>query len=195
MRFLSIYLVIAGMFCAISSCTEDRVPDLGKKPFDTTDHGIKIIPGMILVNEFVAYQYGEANEFGDTVTWAEFYNTTNDTILLEAGHWYVTDKGWDEPDRYELPEISIAPKGFLLIWCDNEDMHMPVSQDIHTNFSLNRNGEAIGIYYKDDDGNMVEIDNYEFGPQEAGTSKGRYPDGANNWVVFETRTPGAPNIY
>lgn len=181
------------LICISSSCTEDRVEVLDKLPSgDTTTEGVRIVEGLLMVNEFVAYQHGELNEFGDTSTWAEFYNTTNTTVLLEEGKWFVTDKLWENPDRYRLPEVSIPPFGYLLVWCDNRDT---VANDIHTNFSLNRNGEAVGIYYLKNDGELIEIDAYEFGPQNEGYSKGRYPDGSPNWIEFDTPTPGAPNEF
>jgi hypothetical protein len=84
----------------------------------------------------------------------------------------------------------IPSRGFLLIWCDNLDK---ADRDIHTNFALSGAGEHLVIYYHPEGKDSVIVDDYEYAQQQSAVSEGRYPDGGENWVKFNTPTPGASN--
>ncbi len=60
---------------------------------------------------------------------------------------------------------------------------------MHVDFALGGGGEQIGLY--DAEENL--IDYIVFGSQEQNKSYGRFPDGADNWLVFDNPTPGKPN--
>ncbi len=61
----------------------------------------------------------------------------------------------------------------------------------HVNFSLNKDGEAIGLFSPAG----VMIDGVTFGAQATGTSEGRLPDGADHIVSFAmTASPAEPNF-
>jgi hypothetical protein len=61
--------------------------------------------------------------------------------------------------------------------------------NLHTNFKLNSDGEY--LIFSNAEGN--EIDKIFTGSIPLNISKGRYPDGANEWVYFNTPTPGSKN--
>ena len=62
---------------------------------------------------------------------------------------------------------------------------------LHTGFSLSStNGESLLITAPD---GITVVDQVDFGPQATGVSYGRASDGASEWVVFSTPTPGASN--
>lgn len=183
-----------------SACTKDREIVEPNKPnalkvfpgvfYDSLDVFMPINHDLLKVNEFVARGSENANEFGETEDWFEIYNPSPYALILQKGNWFVTDKGPDDPMKYTLPQCTIPPRGFLLIWADGMDL---VDQFIHTNFSLSASGEHIGIYYSDDTLSIM-IDDYEYPPQEVpAVSTGRYPDGADNWIQFNTPTPGMSN--
>jgi len=178
-------------FCLIiisSSCTKDRDLDSLQKITDT----IAITNGIILINEFVAKGSTYIDEFGMTSDWFELYNTSNDSISMANGRWYVTDD-LTSPRKYHMPSVSIKPHGFLLVLCDglNES-----AKQIHTNFNLSASGEQIGIFYANPDRSMSVVDSLTYPEMtEKGFSYGRLPDGSNNWTYFAKPTPGEQNHY
>ena len=189
------------LFAAIS-CTEDRVDEFTPSNPETTPEGVEIVPGIIKVNEFSATGTDTANHHGDNEEWLEIYNTTDENITLEEGKWFVTDHGWDNPNRYEIPKhpitdeyLQVPPGEFLFIWCDNNDeiVFRQGNISVHTNFSLAQDGEDIGIFYQQKDGRFLRIDGYKYEDQREGISEGRSPDGSNNWKFFENPTPGKSN--
>jgi len=173
------------LFLSLFSCVTDRMINKDDMPNPTG-----IAPGMIVVNEIVAKGSVNANEFGTTEDWFELYNTTNQTIEMEAGKWFVTDAAGSNNRKYELPAITLAPKGYLVIWCDGLNM---VATQIHTNFNLSAAGEDVGLYF-DQDGTDIAIDVKSYPAMTVdGQSIGRQPDGSANWIFFSFPTPGSSN--
>ena len=144
-------------------------------------------PPAISLNEILAdnrtTNQDEALEFDD---WVELFNASSDTVQL--GGMYLTDN-FANPRLWTLPDTSIAPGEFLLIWTDND----PEQGALHTNFGLSALGEEIGLYDTSDYFFAV-IDTFSFGPQMPDTSYGRYPDGSENLVFMDTPTPGGSNM-
>lgn len=182
------------------SCTKDReitkkVTNLGELVlpgiyYDSLDIFIPINHDLLKINEFVAKGSENVNEFGETEDWIEIYNPNPYSLILNEGNWYMTDKGYDNPEKFMLPQCTIPSFGFLLIWADGLDL---VDQFIHTNFSLSASGEHIGLFYKDDTLSIM-IDDYEYFEQEFdAVSTGRYFDGEDNWIQFNLPTPGYSN--
>lgn len=179
-----------------TGCTEDRVEDFVPENPDQTPNGVEIVPGILKVNEFSATGTDTANHEGEYQEWMEIYNPTDDTIIIEEGKWFVTDHGWDNPDRFPITQtVEIPPGGFWFIWCDNNDEIVLRQGELsfHTNFSLSRDGEDIGIFYQQENGRLLRVDGYDYGEQREGISEGRKPDGADNWKFFENPTPGESN--
>ena len=142
----------------------------------------------LVINEFMAKNDGAVlDPYGDYDDWIELYNYGDDAV--DIGGLYLADNltsagRWRIPDTN--PSITTIPShGYLLIWADEE-----TGQGIlHASFKLSAGGEQIGLY--DAGGNL--IDSVTFGPQNGNESYGRLPDGSDNWQVFTTPTPGAPN--
>jgi hypothetical protein len=118
----------------------------------------------------------------------ELFNTTNDTIYLASGEWFVTDDVADTT-MFELPDTLILPRGFLTVHCDEQDTTIT---QIHSNFKLSSSGDDIGLYHKRS-GEWVVVDEYTFGAQNPGVSMARIPDGSTNWAVSANPTPNLPN--
>lgn len=174
------------LFTVLVGCVKDRQFEVGP----STPGEVIIAPGVLKVNEFVASGSQNVNEFGTTEDWFEIYNPNNAELILEAGKWFVTDGGPGDPTKYELPEVTIPARGFLVIWCDGLNT---VETQIHTNFSLSAAGEHLLLHYASE-GEAFTVDDHQYGQQSvAGASMGRSPDGEDNWILFTTPTPGAPN--
>lgn len=86
-----------------------------------------------------------------------------------------------------MPDAYIESGEYLLIWADGE----PEQGPFHATFKLSKDGEDIGIFNSQEE----TIDEYVFGEQETDISEGRFPDTEDNWVFFNTATPGASNQF
>lgn len=142
--------------------------------------------GTIVINEFMADNESTIlDDVGDYEDWIELYNTTDNPINLK--NYYLTDD-FSEPKKWALPDSTIQPSAFLLIWADNDDEEGP----LHTNFGLSNDGEEVGLYFQD----VLElkmVDTLSFGPQSDDISYGRQPDGNDTFVYFDSPTPGTSN--
>lgn len=180
-------LLVLLLLVGFSSCTKDRV----FPPREPVDVDLVIAPGVLKVNEFVATGSQNVNEFGTAEDWFEIYNPNEQAIDLEAGQWYVSDGGPSAATKYQLPAVTIPAKGFLVIWCDNLNT---VATQIHTNFALSSAGEHLVIYYAGSGSEGFVVDDHQYGQQTVpGASLGRFPDGADTWILFTTPTPGERN--
>ena len=141
----------------------------------------------LFINEFMADNDNvNPDPSGEYDDWIEIYNASTGPILLTGK--YLTDKN-DNLIKWQFtqPNLYINPNEYLLVWCDEQE----TQPGIHTNFKLSAGGEFIAIV--EDDGITV-IDSLSFGSQTTDVSFGRYPDGSNNWIFFQSPTPGASNI-
>ncbi|MCK4342303.1 MAG: lamin tail domain-containing protein [Phycisphaerae bacterium] len=147
------------------------------------------VPVVLYINEFMADNDSvieDPDEPGAYEDWIEIYNPGASAVDLSG--MYLTDDLAD-PTQYQIPAgVSIPAGGFLLFWADDDDGQGPV----HTNFKLGKNGEEIGLYDTDANGNMA-IDTLTFGAQTTDVSQGRVPDGGPNWAFFDDSTPGSSN--
>ncbi|MGC8744086.1 MAG: lamin tail domain-containing protein, partial [Verrucomicrobiia bacterium] len=110
---------------------------------------------------------------------------------MDLSGYYLTDTP-SNPTQFKIPNgCVIPPKGFLLVWADNKPTttNLVAPAELHVNFALSRNGEAIGLYAPD--GSVVDL--VTFGPQTADVSEGRYPDGSSNIRQLQQPTPGTTN--
>ncbi len=139
----------------------------------------------VVINEFMASnQRSLADEHGEYDDWIELYNT--DTKPINVHGMFLSD----DPaisTRWMLPDTTIAPKGFLLIWADGN----PTQGKLHTNFRLSADGEQLALFATQAEGNYLS-DTRTFNAQMTDVSYGRDPDGGKKWSTM-LPTPGAPN--
>lgn len=55
---------------------------------------------------------------GDSPDWIELYNGTNN--IMSLANWSITDNA-DDLAKWIFPDISMAPKGYLLVWASDKD--------------------------------------------------------------------------
>jgi hypothetical protein len=188
-NFFLVLLAVA-LGYVLESCTKDRTfpPPPPVEPQGGADN---IVNGTIRINEFMAKNsafYNELDPFPGDNDWLELFNTTNDTIYLVSGEWFLSDD-FADTTMFELPDTLILPRGFLTVQCDEQDTTIT---QIHSNFKLSSSGDNIGFYYRSNDA-WVVVDEYSFGAQNPGVSMARIPDGSSNWVISANPTPDAPN--
>ena len=72
----------------------------------------------VRLNEVVSSNSTFYDEDGDTPDWIELYNYGNKIINLQ--NWHLSDDS-DNLKKWSLPEISINPNNYLLIWSSGKN--------------------------------------------------------------------------
>lgn len=140
----------------------------------------------LYINEFMADNESTiADEYGEYDDWLEIWNGGTTAINL-AGMALSDDA--DDPAQWLLPDYTIQPGAFLLVWADKDTDQ----GEMHANFKLSKSGEYIGLYDVEQSG-FALIDAIEFDEQQSDISYGREEDGSIVWNFMMSPTPGATN--
>ena len=142
----------------------------------------KYVKTDLYISEIMANNYSTIKDnYGNYSDYIEIHNSTNKTINLEGYH--LSDSEF-EIKKWTFPNLEIKPKSYILVYASGLNK---CSDDIcHTNFKLSTKGEVLTL--TDDSGNII--------------SKFTYPDldkdisygfKNNNYIKFETPTPGKEN--
>jgi len=141
---------------------------------------------QLFINEFMADNDTTiADEFGEYDNWVEIYNNDDEPVWL--GDKYLSDN-LSNPDKWQLPDLTMQPGAFLIIWADGQ----PEQGPLHTDYKLNDEGEELGIFDSETTGYFL-IDSVSWGMQTIDISLGRQTDGGMPWVFFSAPTPGFSN--
>ncbi len=142
--------------------------------------------GSMVINEFMSSNSATiADEDGDYEDWIELYNTGSEPVNLQS---YGLSDDYDRPFRWVLPNVTIQPGEFLLVWASGKDRTNP-DQQLHTNFRIASAGEELLLT----DPFGERVDEIEPVPVRTDISLGRYPDGSENFYYFHAPTPGSAN--
>jgi parallel beta-helix repeat protein len=155
-----------------------------------TENSRAVFISDIFVNEVMASNSNTiADEFGEYDDWLEVFNAGEDTVNI-AG-LYISDN-LSNPRKWQLAlnephKTSIPPKGFLVIWADEQ-----TEQGIlHADFKLSASGERVAVFQRKSD-DFESLDMLEFGIQTNEATYGRFPDGSSSLSQLKP-TPLAPN--
>ena len=141
----------------------------------------------LIINEImqsnVEFIMDDIHEFPDS--WVELYNTSDTEINLKD--YQISNKN-KVKKAYQLPDKAIAPKGYVIIYCDKEE------KDLHTSFRL-ESGKGCTLYlFKDKKAEPVDSLPSDMKKMPApDIAFGRETDGADKWGYQLTPTPGATN--
>lgn len=98
------------------------------------------------ISEFqAANSDGIRDEDGDRSDWIEIFNPESDTV--ELGGMSLTNDP-QQPAKWVLPDITLAPNQSLLIWASGKNRNNPTAA-LHTNFRLGASGEYLALMDKD----------------------------------------------
>ncbi len=148
-------------------------------------------PPKLVINEFMGDNAtccpdisSGTNEFDD---WIEIHNYG--TVPVNIGGMYFSQHK-SKPTAHKIPDTqpeltTIPPGGFLLLWADGS----PEQGVLHLKFRLDQDGEFLGFF----DQHGRTIDTHSFRNLSPDVSVGRRPDGKNEWVEFNSPTPGRSN--
>lgn len=126
-----------------------------------------------------------ADEDGAFEDWIELYNTGEEPVNLNG---YGLSDDFDNPFKWLVPEIIIEPGEFLVIRASGKDRSQ-AGQPLHTNFSIQKDGEEVILTTPDGD----TADELEPTLIPRDISYGRVPDGTGEWRYFSEPTPGTDN--
>ncbi|MEM6885608.1 MAG: lamin tail domain-containing protein [Verrucomicrobiota bacterium] len=108
------------------------------------------------------------DEDGDNEDWIELYNDAGTAVDLTG--WSLTDNASDLRKWLFPTGASIPANGYLVIFASGKNRRQ-FGEELHTNFSLKRGGEYLGLVR--DDGTTIEHDyGLEFPPQFGAISYG-----------------------
>ena len=127
----------------------------------------------------------DIKEFPDS--WVELYNPTDAAINLKdykIGVKKKVEKAW------QLPNMSVAAKGYALIYCDKAGEDEGVSA-LHTNFRLESGKDGNIFLFKGDE----VVDKLESMAKQPAPNiaYGRESDGGDEWGYELKATPGKTN--
>ena len=123
----------------------------------------------------------DIHEFPDS--WVELYNPSDQTVNLKD--YQISNKN-KEKKAWQLPDKSIAPKGYVIIYCDKEE------KGLHTNFRL-ESGKGCTLYlFKGKEvADSLPADMKKMPAPDI--AFGRQTEGADKWGYQLTPTPGKAN--
>ena len=141
---------------------------------------------LIVLNELLAdNSSGDVDEFGEYEDWVEIYN--RDTTAYDLSGHYLSDD-LSEPAKWQFPAGTTVPAGgHVRVWCDDNTAQGP----LHTNFKLSKDGEQVGLFDTEANGNAL-LDIIVFGQQKEDRSFGRVSDGGGLWFYIYTPSGNAP---
>ena len=147
------------------------------------------VHAQLYINEYSA---SNLNQFQDNYNkyedWFELYNAGGAAINLTG--YYLSDDSLDNM-KWQIPTgVSISANGFARFWTSGRNE--VAGTHYHTNFKLTQtknNGEQLVL--SDPSGTI--IDNIHLKKTQLGHSRGRKPNGTNDWYIFTTPTVNASN--
>jgi hypothetical protein len=153
----------------------------------------------VVINEWMADNAGPDGSAdpadGLFQDWLELFNPN--AVPVNLGAYFLTDN-LANPTKFLIPSNTvIGARGFLLVWADEDgSQNSPTNADLHANFRLSNDGEALGLFAPD---GLSPQHTVTFGAQGLNVSQGLFPDGAvgtrflmTNWTPRASNQLGPP---
>ena len=134
----------------------------------------------LLINEVVtSNQLSLQDQVYGSPDWIELYNGSDQSIRLS--NYYITDNMEAPQKAFQLPDVSLAPGGFYLLYARKKGGENCVG------FSLKKGGEVLTLM----DAHMEEVSSLVVPTLIRDVSYARRDDGSYGYC--DLPTPGAPN--
>jgi hypothetical protein len=143
-------------------------------------------PGLY-INEVMSNNISTiADDFGEFNDWVELYNGGSSAVTLSGK--FITDNLYDW-NKFPLPEISLDPGEFILVWLDND----PYQGPFHANFRLDSNDEELWLISQPS-GSPRVVDYFTPCVSTADNSQERIIDGGSEIAITDAPTAGSSNM-
>ncbi len=140
--------------------------------------------GTLIVNEICTVNHQSlVSEVLGSPDWVELYNGSGKTLDLKG---YGLSDNPKQSYKYVLPEVSLEPGGYLLIYFTGGS-EAADNDPLCTGFGLSRYGESLLLV----DANYNLLDSVEVPSLEADVSYARDKDGSWGYAILPT--PGQAN--
>lgn len=166
----------------IVSCNSVEKSELKSCTFDSYDESVK--SSELIINEY-SPKGTLVSQSGEESDWIELYNSTDSLLTIKKGEWFLSDDE-NDTEKFPLPAMSIEPHGFILLWCDGNESN---SKEIHTNFKISSDSEAISLYHNNELQDQISCNE----DLKKKFSFGRESDGQNSWTKIKNPSPGRSN--
>jgi hypothetical protein len=177
MRIVAIFLMIN-----LISCTSVEKSEMKAAPLLEAETTQKIY--QLVINEY-SPKGMFVNENGEETDWIELYNNSDSVLKIGANEWFLSDDE-NETNKFALPEMSIAPHGFVLVLCDGEASS---EKYIHANFKISSDNETISLYHQSELADEIICTE----DLKKKFSFGRESDGQISWSKIKVPSPGESN--
>jgi hypothetical protein len=140
------------------------------------------------VSEFLAdNNTGFRDRFGDESDWIEIHNSGDTAGSLNG--YYLRDSS----NQWQFPNVSVAAGGYLVVFASGRDLRDP-TQELHTNFSLKKEGEYLGLIAPNGTTVVQEFapafpaqsENVSYGPGQVITNTNLVSVGSNAKTIVPT---------
>ena len=165
----------------------------GSDPNDT--NSVPSFPTLddLLISEFMASNSSSILDSDDESSdWIELWNPTNSEISLT--NYYLTDDA-GRLNKWAIPNISIGPNEFLVIFASGKDRNDP-SKELHTDFQLSSSeGSYVALTRRGADDNFRVVSAHGLYPRQVeDISYGVFGDESPlSLGFFKEPSPGALN--
>jgi hypothetical protein len=147
------------------------------------------LTAQVRISEFLAAnENGLEDENGDKEDWIEITNSGGTAVDL--GGWSLTDN-ISNLRKWIFPAMSVPAGGTLVVFASGKDRSIPGLQ-LHTNFSLSKNGEYLALVMGD--GTTIATEFSPSFPIQASDVSYGYEQGDTTETVVTLETPGRVGI-
>ena len=149
--------------------------------------------GINVYSQLIINEYSTSNRntitdsYGKFEDWVEIYNSSASAV--DISNWYLSDKS-SNITKWQVPSGSVPPNGYTLVYFSKRDEVTPAGE-IHSSFGLSQT-ENDWIILTNDLGNVVDSLKIVH-KTKMDHSVGRSTDGAVDFKLFTTPTPGSSN--
>ena len=137
----------------------------------------------IHINEVLKFnEYSIRDCFGDRSPWVELYNSSDSAASLSG--CFLSDDA-DDPFKWAFPEVSIEPKGYLIVFLSGKNQ---TEGELHTSFTLSKREYELMFLSSD----AMRYESIQLDPKLGdNVSVGISADGSLRY--YSSPTPGGPN--
>ena len=107
---------------------------------------LSLLDASPVISEFLASNTnGITDEDGDNSDWIEIHNPGSTAVNLNG--WHLSND-ITNPTQWTFPSLVIPAGGYAIVYASGKDRRV-AGQELHTNFSLDVNGEYLALIHPD----------------------------------------------